>query len=234
MKLFELEVPEIYEGIVRIEACAREPGHRAKIAVSSVDPDVDPVGACVGLKGSRVQAVVAELRGEAVDIIPFHPDPARFIVHAIAPANVSRVYIDEHTHSMELIVPDDQLSKAIGRRGQNVRLAAQLTGWRIDIFSESRHGELNDQAFSELTRIEGLDEETVELLIRHGFRSAKDLSDAEAFEVASVLDVDEDAAASIIDKADGVLEQLIVEESERLAQAEEVVEELPPEADDED
>ncbi len=234
MKLFELEVPEIYEGIVRIEACAREPGHRAKIAVSSVDPDVDPVGACVGLKGSRVQAVVAELRGEAVDIIPFHPDPARFIVHAIAPANVSRVYIDEHTHSMELIVPDDQLSKAIGRRGHSVRLAAQLTGWRIDIYSESRHGELNDQAYSELSRIEGLDEETVEMLIRHGFRSAKDLSDAEAYEVASILDVDEQAGAAVIEKADLVLEQLIIEEAERLAQAEEVLEELPPEADDED
>ncbi len=133
MKLFELEVPEIYEGIVRIEACAREPGVRAKIAVSSGDSDVDPVGACVGLKGSRVQAVVAELRGEAIDIIPYHPDPARFIVHAIAPASVTRVYIDDHTHCMELIVPDDQLSKAIGRRGINVRLAAQLAGWKVDI-----------------------------------------------------------------------------------------------------
>ena len=153
MKLFELEVPEIYEGIVRIEACAREPGHRAKIAVSSGDRDVDPVGACVGLKGSRVQAVVQELRGEAIDIIPYHPDPGRFIVHAIAPAQVSRVYMDEMTHSMELIVPDDQLSKAIGRRGQNVRLAAQLTGWRIDIFSDTRHAELVDQARSELSRI---------------------------------------------------------------------------------
>ena len=110
MKLFEMEVPEIYEGIVTIEACAREPGHRAKIAVSSTDPDVDPVGACVGLKGSRVQAVVGELRGEAIDIIPWHPDPARFIVYAIAPATVSRVYIDEANHTMELIVPDDQLA----------------------------------------------------------------------------------------------------------------------------
>ncbi len=215
MKLFELEVPEIYEGIVRIEACAREPGFRAKIAVSSSDSDVDPVGACVGLKGSRVQAVVGELRGEAIDIIPFHPDPARFIVHAIAPAKVSRVYIDEHTHCMELIVPDDQLSKAIGRRGQNVRLAAQLTGWRIDIYSESRHQEINDQARAELSRIEGVDEEGVEQLIRHGFRTAKELTDAEPYEVASILAVEEDAAAAIIAQADRVLEQLILEEAEQ-------------------
>jgi len=232
MKLFELEVPEIYEGIVRIEACAREPGHRAKIAVSSVDPDVDPVGACVGLKGSRVQAVVQELRGEAIDIIPYHPDPARFIVHAIAPAQVTRVYIDEHTHCMELIVPDDQLSKAIGRKGQNVRLAAQLTGWRIDIYSETRHQELNEQAYNELSRIAGADEEIVELLIRHGFRTAKELSDAEAYEVASILDVDEQQATVYIDAADSILEQLILEEAERNRQAEEMLEELPPEADE--
>ena len=251
MKLFELEVPEIYEGIVRIEACAREPGFRAKIAVSSTDPDVDPVGACVGLKGSRVQAVVAELRGEAIDIIPYHPDPALFIVHAIAPASVSRVYIDEHTHCMELIVPDDQLSKAIGRRGQNVRLAAQLTGWRIDIYSESRHQELNDQARAELYRIDALDEERRELLIRHGFRSVKELTDAEAYEVASILNIEEEAATQLIESADSVLEEMILEEAERRreqasapaeaeatqAEPEEAVEasseELPPEAGEE-
>ena len=217
MKLFELEVPEIYEGIVRIEACAREPGHRAKIAVSSVDRDVDPVGACVGLKGSRVQAVVGELKGEAIDIIPFHPDPARFIVHAIAPAQVSRVYIDEMTHSMELIVPDDQLSKAIGRRGQNVRLAAQLTGWRIDIFSETRHTELVDNARVELIRIEGLTEETAEELIRHGFRSAQELFDAESYEIANILDIEEDDADAMIDAAEIILNAIIVEERERVA-----------------
>ena len=219
MKLFELEVPEIYEGIVRIEACAREPGHRAKIAVSSVDRDVDPVGACVGLKGSRVQAVVQELRGEAIDIIPFHPDPARFIVHAIAPAQVSRVYIDEMTHSMELIVPDDQLSKAIGRRGQNVRLAAQLTGWRIDIFSEARHAELVENAHFELARVEGLDEDQAEELIRHGFRSVQELFDAEGYEIGGILDMDEDAADDIIDAAGRALDALIIEEGERQRQA---------------
>jgi N utilization substance protein A len=221
MKLFELEVPEIYEGIVRIEACAREPGHRAKIAVSSLDRDVDPVGACVGLKGSRVQAVVQELRGEAIDIIPYHPDPARFIVHAIAPAQVARVYMDEHTHSMELVVPDDQLSKAIGRRGQNVRLAAQLTGWRIDIFSETRHSEMTEQARVELSRIEELDQESVEILIRHGFRSAQELADAEAYEVGQILGIEESDGEKIVNRAEAVLDQLIMEEAERRKQKKE-------------
>ncbi len=250
MKLFELEVPEIYEGIVRIEACAREPGHRAKIAVSSVDRDVDPVGACVGLKGSRVQAVVQELRGEAIDIIPFHPDPARFIVHAISPANVSRVFIDEHTHSMELIVPDDQLSKAIGRRGQNVRLAAQLTGWRIDIFSETRHAEVTSTARSELTRVASLDDEAVELIIRHGYRTAQELYDAEPYEIGGILDIEDEDAEKIIEAAGAVLDTLIQEDRERLeagepdpapemeaSNAEDVPAdadaELPPEADEE-
>ena len=213
MKLFEMEVPEIYEGIVRIEACAREPGHRAKIAVSSTDADVDPVGACVGLKGSRVQAVVGELRGEAIDIIPWHPDPARFIVYAIAPANVSRVYIDEGSSTMELIVPDDQLAKAIGRRGQNVRLAAQLSGWRIDIHSETRHEEMLEAASAELGRITVLDDDTVDYLVRAGFQSAQELADTEVAEVAHLLEIEEDEAQKIIDGADEVVGQLIMEEA---------------------
>ncbi len=215
MKLFEMEVPEIYEGIVRIEACAREPGHRAKIAVSSTDPDVDPVGACVGLKGSRVQAVVGELRGEAIDIIPWHPDPARFVVYAIAPAQVARVYIDEGTHTMELIVPDDQLAKAIGRRGQNVRLAAQLTNWRIDIHSESKHGARMDQARDEIGRIQELDDDQVEHFVRSGFRSAQEIADADPAEIAGVLEVDEATARTLVEAADRVVAQLIMEEAER-------------------
>src|SRR5687768_10983054 len=215
MKLFEMEVPEIYEGIVRIEACAREPGHRAKIAVSSTDSDVDPVGACVGLKGSRVQAVVSELRGEAIDIIAYHPDPARFIVQAIAPAHVSRVYIDESNHTMELVVPDDQLAKAIGRRGQNVRLAAQLTGWRIDIYSESKHGEMLDSAKTELARIGILEPEMVDVLVRSGFQTAQELADAEAGEIAAILGVDETIATDIVKGADDVVGQLIMEEAQR-------------------
>jgi N utilization substance protein A len=228
MKLFELEVPEVAEGIVRIEACAREPGFRAKIAVSSIDPDVDPVGACVGMKGSRVQAVVGELRGEAIDIIPYHPDPARFIVHAIAPASVSRVYIDEHSHAMELVVPDDQLSKAIGRRGQNVRLAAQLTGWRIDIFSESKHQEMNEQAREELSRIEELDPDQVEMLIRHGFRSCREVADAEAYELAGILGLEDEDGERIVAAGERTLEVLILEEADRRRAAAD----LPPSADD--
>ncbi len=215
MKLFEMEVPEIYEGIVRIETCAREPGHRAKIAVSSVDPDVDPVGACVGLKGSRVQAVVNECRGEAVDIIPWHPEAARFVVHAIAPANVARVYIDEARHAMELIVPDDQLAKAIGRRGQNVRLASQLVGWRLDITAESKHTQQLDGAYNELSRIQGLDDDMIEHLVRQGFLSAQELADAEVHEVAEMLDLSAEDATSLVEAADQVVESLIMEEAER-------------------
>ncbi len=215
MKLFEMEVPEIYEGIVRIEACAREPGHRAKIAVSSTDSDVDPVGACVGLKGSRVQAVVGELRGEAIDIIPWHPDPARFIVYAIAPASVARVYIDEGNHTMELVVPDDQLAKAIGRRGQNVRLAAQLTGWRIDIYSEAKHAALIDTARAEIARVKQLADDTVETLIANGFQSAQELADAEVPEIAAILQLSDEDAQAVIDGADQVVTDLIMEEAER-------------------
>jgi N utilization substance protein A len=215
MKLFEIEVPEIYEGIVRIEACAREPGHRAKIAVSSTDGDVDPVGACVGLKGSRVQAVVGELRGEAIDIIPWHQDPARFIVYAIAPASVSRVYIDESSHTMELIVPDDQLAKAIGRRGQNVRLAAQLTGWRIDIHSETKHVEMLDHARDEIARIDVLGDDQVDELVRSGFQSAQEIADADADEIASILDLDPADAERVVARADEIVAALIMEEAER-------------------
>jgi N utilization substance protein A len=224
MKLFEIEVPEIYEGIVRIEACAREPGHRAKIAVSSTDADVDPVGACVGLKGSRVQAVVGELRGEAIDIIPWHPDPARFIVYAIAPAQVSRVYIDEGNHTMELVVPDDQLAKAIGRRGQNVRLAAQLTGWRIDIFSEAKHADMLGAARNEIARVGPLDEQQVEILVRSGFQSAQELADAEAGEVAAILEIEAEAAQVIVQGADEIVGKLIMEEANRRKTVGEAVE----------
>ena len=177
-KLFEMEVPEIAEGIVVIEAAAREPGRRSKIAVSSRDADVDPVGACVGIKGSRVQAVVQELRGEKIDIVEFDEDPARFVCAALAPAEVSRVIIDEANHAMEIIVPDDQLSLAIGRSGQNVRLAAQLTGWKLDINSESRVKEMREFADRSLGALPGINEMLVETLYAHGFRMAKDIAEA--------------------------------------------------------
>lgn len=153
--LFQFEVPEVAEGIVEIKAVAREPGSRAKIAVVSHDSDVDPVGACVGMRGSRVQNVVSELRGEKIDIIPWTPDIARFACAALAPAEVSRVYVDNQEQALEVIVPDDQLSLAIGKKGQNVRLAAKLTGWKIDIKSETRAAE------AELEELrQGLDEES--------------------------------------------------------------------------
>ncbi len=137
-KLFAQEVPEIYDGIIEIKAVARDPGSRAKIAVISRDSGIDPVGACVGMRGSRVQAVVGELQGEKIDIIPWSPDPATFVVNALAPAEVAKVVMDEEQRRVEVVVPDDQLSLAIGRRGQNVRLGSQLTGWDIDILTEAR------------------------------------------------------------------------------------------------
>ena len=179
IKLFELEVPEIYEGIVRIESAAREPGARAKIAVSSSDRDVDPVGACVGMKGSRVQAVVQELRGEKIDIVPYSEDQATFVCNALQPAEVSRVLIDEANHSMEIIVPDDQLSLAIGRKGQNVRLASQLTGWRLDIHSESRIQEIKERAWGSLSKVEGCNEFLIQTLYNHSIRSAQQLVESE-------------------------------------------------------
>ncbi|HZJ55828.1 MAG TPA: transcription termination factor NusA, partial [Myxococcaceae bacterium] len=189
-KLFEMEVPEIAEGIVVIEAAAREPGGRAKIAVSSRDPDVDPVGACVGMKGSRVQAVVQELRGEKIDIVPWDEDPARFVCAALAPAEVARVIIDEANHAMELIVPDDQLSLAIGRRGQNVRLAAQLTGWKLDINSETRVREMREFANRSLGALPGVTEMLVETLYAHGFRQARDVAEASPDVLAQIPGLD--------------------------------------------
>jgi N utilization substance protein A len=189
-KLFEMEVPEIAEGIVVIEAAAREPGGRAKIAVSSRDQDVDPVGACVGMKGSRVQAVVQELRGEKIDIVPWDDDPARFVCAALAPAEVARVIIDEANHAMELIVPDDQLSLAIGRRGQNVRLAAQLTGWKLDINSETRVREMREFANRSLGALPGVTEMLVETLYAHGFRQARDVAEASPDVLAQIPGLD--------------------------------------------
>ena len=195
IKLFEMEVPEIYEGIVRIETAAREPGGRAKIAVSSRDPDVDPVGACVGMKGSRVQAVVQELRGEKIDIVPYSEDPARFVCNAIAPAEVVKVLIDEENYTMELIVADDQLSQAIGRRGQNVRLASQLTGWKIDIHSESKIRELEEEARLALMALDGVSAEHVDTLWRLGYRTLEHLAHTSEEELSNIPGISgEDAA----------------------------------------
>ncbi len=200
-KLFEMEVPEIAEGIVVIEAAAREPGRRSKIAVSSRDADVDPVGACVGIKGSRVQAVVQELRGEKIDIVEFDEEYARFVCAALAPAEVSRVVIDEANHAMEIIVPDDQLSLAIGRSGQNVRLAAQLTGWKLDINSESRVKEMREFASRSLGALPGVNEMMIETLYAHGFRMAKDIAEASVEVLAQIPGIDATKVAAMQEKA---------------------------------
>ncbi len=202
-KLFEMEVPEIAEGIVVIEAAAREPGRRAKIAVSSRDSDVDPVGACVGMKGSRVQAVVQELRGEKIDIVPWDEDPARFVCAALAPAEVARVIIDEANHAMEIIVPDDQLSLAIGRHGQNVRLAAQLTGWKLDINSESRVKEMREFATRSLSALPGVNEMLIETLYAHGFRRAKDIAEASSDVLSQIPGIDPARIPEMQEKAKG-------------------------------
>ncbi|MBX2812861.1 MAG: transcription termination factor NusA [Myxococcales bacterium] len=215
MKLFEMEVPEIYEGIVKIEAAAREPGMRSKIAVSSTDRDVDPVGACVGMKGSRVQAVVQELRGEKVDIVPFDPDPARFVCNALAPAEVSRVLVDETNHLMEIIVPDDQLSLAIGRRGQNVRLASQLSGWRLDIVSESKVREIKERAFRSLGRLEKISEIQLQTLYNYGIRSADDLLKADHEFLAKIPGIGDEVASRIMEDA----KRVVAEESQEADQA---------------
>lgn len=185
-KLFEAEVPEIYEGIVKIVAVAREAGSRSKIAVASRDGDVDPVGACVGIKGSRVQAVVQELRGEKIDIVPHDPDQARYIINAIQPADVNKVIVDEADHRMELVVPDEKLSLAIGRKGQNVRLAAQLTGWKLDIISESKFKQIEEEALSALQEIEGVNESLAKSFYRLGFRALEEVAEASAEELMAV------------------------------------------------
>src|SRR3954453_23963849 len=200
-KLFEMEVPEIYEKIVRIEASAREAGARSKIAVSSRDRDVDPVGACVGMKGSRVQAVVQELRGEKIDIVPYDADPAKFVCNAIAPAEVARVIIDAGSHTMELVVPDDKLSLAIGKKGQNVRLASQLTGWRIDIHSESKVRELEEQARRSMAEIEGSSEDLAATLFKLGWRSAEEVARARIEELGGVPGVGGEAGAQRLKEA---------------------------------
>src|SRR5512140_690910 len=200
-KLFEAEVPEIYEGIVRIVSVAREPGARSKIAVTSRDADVDPVGACVGMKGSRVQAVVQELRGEKIDIVPYDRDPARFVCAAIQPAEVNKVIVDEADGRMELVVPDEKLSLAIGRKGQNVRLAALLTGWKLDIISESKFKQMEEEAISQLGRIDGVTEAVARSMYRLGFRALAELAEATEAELASIPGLGGDGAATGIKKA---------------------------------
>ncbi|MGE0338372.1 MAG: transcription termination factor NusA [Xanthobacteraceae bacterium] len=211
-KLFTQEVPEIYDGIIEIKAVARDPGSRAKIAVVSRDSSVDPVGACVGMRGSRVQAVVNELAGEKIDIIPWSPDVATFVVNALAPAEVVKVVLDEVRERIEVVVPDAQLSLAIGRRGQNVRLASQLTGWDIDILTEAEESERRQKEFAERSKMfmESLDvDETVaQLLSSEGFTTVEDLAFVPLDELAGIEGFDNETAEELQNRAKDYLDRI--------------------------
>ena len=214
-KLFAQEVPEIYDGIVEVKAVARDPGSRAKIAVVSRDSSVDPVGACVGMRGSRVQAVVNELQGEKIDIIPWSQDIATFVVNALAPAEVAKVVLDEERERIEVVVPDQQLSLAIGRRGQNVRLASQLTGWDIDILTEQEESERRQAEFENRTRMFidtlNVDEVIGQLLASEGFTSVEELALVDTKEVAGIEGFDEDTAAELQARAQEYLAKIEAE-----------------------
>src|SRR5688500_617141 len=214
-KLFTMEVPEIYDGIIEIKSVARDPGSRAKIAVVSRDSSIDPVGACVGMRGSRVQAVVGELQGEKIDIIPWSPSAASFIVNALQPAEVAKVVLDEDAERIEVVVPDDQLSLAIGRRGQNVRLASQLTGWDIDILTEQEESERRQKEFVERSTLfmEALDVDEMvgQVLASEGFTSVEEVAFVGADEISSIDGFDEDTASEIQNRARDYLERIEAE-----------------------
>ena len=220
-KLFSMEVPEISEGIVSIVAVAREPGLRAKIAVTSSESDVDPVGACVGMKGSRVQNVVQELQGERIDIVPWSPDPAKYVSNALSPAQVSMVVVDEENRTLLVVVPDDQLSLAIGRGGQNVRLASQLLAWKIDVKSEQKYAKFMEQGYRSLIDLECVDDSLAEVLYDGGFTSAADLAEASPEELTELGKIDEELAARMVEEAKEKLREHQVSESEESEVAEE-------------
>ncbi len=218
-KLFTMEVPEIYDGIIEIKSVARDPGSRAKIAVISRDSSIDPVGACVGMRGSRVQAVVGELQGEKIDIIPWSQDAASFIVNALQPAEVAKVVLDEDAERIEVVVPDDQLSLAIGRRGQNVRLASQLTGWDIDILTEEEESQRRQKEFVERSNLfmEALnvDEMVGQVLASEGFTSVEEVAYVDLDEIASIDGFDEETGGEIQTRAREYLERIESEHDAR-------------------
>ncbi|NVL90767.1 MAG: transcription termination/antitermination protein NusA [Desulfobacterales bacterium] len=204
--LFNTEVPEISEGIVNIMAAAREPGGRAKIAVASNDSDIDPVGACVGMKGTRVQSVVHELKGEKIDIIPWRGDPAKFVCNALAPAEISRVVVDEANRSMEVIVPDEYLSVAIGKRGQNVRLASKLTGWNIDVKGETDYSKAMRSGYDSLMSLPGVGASTADALYEQGCYSIEDLANASVEELVQIKGISDKKAKALLKAAGQLLE----------------------------
>ena len=215
-KLFAQEVPEIYDGIIEVKSVARDPGSRAKIAVISRDSSIDPVGACVGMRGSRVQAVVNELQGEKIDIIPWSQDAATFIVNALQPAEVAKVVLDEDAERIEVVVPDEQLSLAIGRRGQNVRLASQLTGWDIDILTEQEESERRQKEFQERSQLFitalDLDEVVGQLLASEGFTSVEEIAYVDLEDLAAIEGFDEETANELQTRAREYLEKLEAEQ----------------------
>jgi len=228
-KLFAQEVPEIYDGIIEIKAVARDPGSRGKIAVVSHDNSIDPVGACVGMRGSRVQAVVAEQQGEKIDIIPWSNDPATFVVNALAPAEVTKVVLDEEARRIEVVVPDEQLSLAIGRRGQNVRLASMLTGWAIDILTEAEESERRQQEFKERSQVfvDALDVDDViaGLLVTEGFTTVEEVAIVDLDELAGIEGFDEGVAEELKSRAEAFVEKERVrleEERKRLGVVDEI------------
>ena len=220
-KLFTQEVPEIYDGIIEIKAVARDPGSRAKIAVISHDSSIDPVGACVGMRGSRVQAVVGELGGEKIDIIPWSEDPATFVVNALAPAEVSKVVLDEDNNRMDVVVPDEQLSLAIGRRGQNVRLASMLTGWDIDILTEAEESERRQQEFKQRSELFiaalDVDETLAQLLVAEGFRTVEQIAATTVEEMAEIQGFDADLGQELLNRAQTWLATQAAETAQKMA-----------------
>ena len=222
--LFEAEVPEISEGIVQVLGCAREPGSRAKIAVASRESDVDPVGACVGMRGSRVQNIVQELRGEKIDIIPWHPDPAKFATNALSPAQVSRIILNQVSQCMEVIVADDQLSLAIGKRGQNVRLASRLVGWKIDVKSETKYSRSLKEGYLSLLRIPGVGEITANLLHEGGYNAAREVAETSLEELIQATGLSEKKAEALIASAQEMVRGAAEEETGEEAAPQEVQE----------
>jgi N utilization substance protein A len=224
VSLFKTEVPEISEGIVSIMGAAREPGIRGKIAVSSNDSDIDPIGACVGMKGSRVQNVVQELRGEKIDIIPWHVDPAKFVCNALAPAELSRVIIDEEHRFMEVIVPDEFLSVAIGKKGQNVRLASKLTKWRLDVKSESLYSKAMKDGYNSLISLPGVGISLADALYEKGFFSAEEIGKSSVDDLMRVRGISEEEALGLIETSRAYVEKAEAKEAEAEADAEDMAE----------
>lgn len=206
VKLFEIEVPEIQDGTIEIKAAAREPGHRAKIAVSTIDRDIDPVGACVGMKGSRVQNIVNELQGEKIDIVKWHDDVEVFVRNALAPSEITSISMNHDEHVLDVIVEEDQLSLAIGRRGQNVRLAAMLTGWKVNIISKSKLQEKVRLAVENLAQLGGVSDTHAQVLVQSGFMSIVDLSASDVNDVMRILDIEQPDAQALIDEAASAIE----------------------------